>query len=115
MGMDRMYQCSELTTYHARLSDLQNPDATNIPAEVTFTRISQWEPFMKMGNRPGHMVFHAAGKKLMRGAGELASLNPHLHRYLTDDHPEHLHAPADWQPGTISQWDAFKLHIESEK
>ncbi len=103
-----MYQGSELTMYHARLSDLQNPDTANIPAGVTFARISQWEPFMEMGNRPGHMVFHAAGKKLMSGAVELAEVSPRLHRYLADDHPDYLHAPAEWRPGTVSQWDAFK-------
>jgi hypothetical protein len=94
--------------YHARLSDLQNPKLANIPADVTFTRISQWEPFMEMGNRPGRMVFHAAGKKLAGGSEELAEVGPELYRFITERHPEHLRAPERWQPGTVSQWDAFK-------
>lgn len=108
-----MYQGSELTMYHARVSDIQNPAVSNIQAEVTFARVSQWEPFMEMGNRPGHMVFHAAGKKLMGGSQELAELNPQFYKYISEDHAEYLHAPSKWQPGTVSQWDAFKQLKES--
>jgi hypothetical protein len=103
-----MYQGSELTMYHASDRDLQNPDLTSAPAQVTFARIGQWEPFMEMGNRPGHMVFHAAGKKLAGGATELARLDPRFHAYIVDGHPEYLRSPEQWQPGTVSQWDAFK-------
>jgi hypothetical protein len=109
-----MYQGSELTMYHARRGDLENGALTSIPAEVTFSRISQWEPFMEMGNRPGQMVFHAAGKKLMRGSDELERLDPRLYRHISDTHPEYLHAPDHWQPGTVSQWDAFKALKEAE-
>ncbi len=110
-----MYQGSELTMYHARMSHIQNPELSSIPAEVTFTRISQWEPFMEMGNRPGQMVFHAAGKKLERGTEELAEISPQLHRYIVEDHPKFLHAPSEWQPGTISQWEAFRQLKEPER
>ena len=103
-----MYQGSELTMYHVRGSDLHDRSLTSAPAEVTFTRVSQWEPFMEMGNRPGQMVFHAAGKKLMGGAAELETLDPRLHHFISSGHSEYLHAPEEWQPGTISQWDAFK-------
>jgi hypothetical protein len=107
-----MYQGSELTMYHARRDDLHNADLTSAPAEVTFSRISQWEPFMEMGNRPGQMVFHAAGKKLMDGSDELENLNPRLHSHITTNHTEYLRAPEEWQAGTVSQWDAFKAMKE---
>jgi len=103
-----MYQGSELTMYHASDRDIQNPGLTSAPAEVTFARIGQWEPFMEMGNRPGCMVFHAAGKKLAGGATELARLDPRFHAFIVDGHPEYLRSPEQWQPGTVSQWDAFK-------
>lgn len=103
-----MYQGAELTLYHARAGDIGDPGRTGAPARVTFSRISQWEPFMEMGNRPGQLVFHAAGRKLDGGAAGLEALDPRMHRLLAGDHPEYLHAPKTWQPGTVSQWDAFK-------
>jgi hypothetical protein len=102
-----MYQGSELTMYHARLADIQNPQLTSTPAEVTFTRISQWEPFMEMGNRPGQMVFHAAGRKLV-DESELERVDPRLYQHISTNHPAYLHAPEEWQPGTVSQWEAFR-------
>ena len=103
-----MYQGAELTMYHARLSDIQDTKRTSVPADVSFSRISQWEPFMEMGNRPGHLVFHTAGKKLMAGPEELASVNPSFFRHIADHHPAYLRAPEKWQPGTVSQWEAFR-------
>lgn len=106
-----MYQGAELTMYHAKLSDIQDRRLTHAPADVTFSRISQWEPFMEMGNRPGNMVFHAAGRKLEKGGADLADLNPVFYEHISGGHSEYLHAPDQWQPGTVSQWEAFRqLH-----
>jgi len=103
-----IYQGAELTLYHARNQDIQDPSLTSASARVTFSRISQWEPFMEMGNRPGQLVFHAAGKKLPGGAADLKTVDPAMHAYIQDGYGEYLRAPEQWQPGTVSQWDAFK-------
>jgi hypothetical protein len=103
-----LYQGAELTMYHASLADIQNPTLTGTPATVTFTRISQWEPFMEMGNRPGQMVFHAAGRKLDGAAEVLEEVDPRMFGYIKDHQPEFLRAPEEWQHGTVSQWDAFR-------
>lgn len=108
-----MYQGAELTMYHARRADIQNAALTSAPAEVSFSRVAQWEPFMEMGNRPGQMVFHAAGKKLLGGKDELTSLNRSFHHHLSTNHPAYLRSPEVWQPGTVSQWDAFKMLKET--
>lgn len=104
-----MYQGAEMTLYHARNADLQNPALKSAPARVTFTRISQWEPFMEMGNRPGQLVFHAAGKKLEAGAADLDRIDSEMRSFIVGVDPKYLRSPEVWQPGTISQWDAFKM------
>jgi hypothetical protein len=109
-----MYQGAELTLYHARRQDIENPESTNAPGRVTFSRISQWEPFMEMGNRPGQLIFHAAGKKLPGGSADLEEIDPGMYAWIVDGHQEYLKAPAVWQHGTMSQWDAFKALRESE-
>ena len=57
---------------------------------------------------PGSANCSPAGKKLSGGPEALAEVGPEIFRFIMEFHPDHLHAPDRWQPGTISQWDAFK-------
>ncbi len=52
------------TTVHGRLSDALNPDLASAPCEFNFQNVLKWEPFMRMGDHPGHMMSRAAGRKL---------------------------------------------------
>jgi hypothetical protein len=52
------------TTVHGQLSAALNPDLVSAPATLAFQNILKWEPFMRMGDRPGHMMSRAAGRKL---------------------------------------------------
>jgi hypothetical protein len=52
------------TTVHGRLSDALNPELASAPATLAFQNILKWEPFMRMGDHPGHLMSRAAGRKL---------------------------------------------------
>jgi len=52
------------TTAHGRLSDALNPQLASAPCELNFQNVLKWEPFMRMGDRSGHMMSRAAGRKL---------------------------------------------------
>lgn len=52
------------TTVQGKLSDAVNPDLLSAPATLAFQNVLKWEPFMGMGERPGHMMSRAAGAKL---------------------------------------------------
>ncbi len=52
------------TTVQGRLSDAVNPDLLSAPATLAFQNVLKWEPFMRMSDRPGHMMSRAAGRKL---------------------------------------------------
>lgn len=52
------------TTVHGQLSDALNPDLRSAPATLAFQNVLKWEPFMRMGDRPGHMMSRASGRKL---------------------------------------------------
>jgi hypothetical protein len=58
---DKPYHYNELTTLHARLSDLDSPHAKRVPCETHFNATVSWRPWMKMGDRPGHMLGNGAG------------------------------------------------------
>jgi hypothetical protein len=52
------------TTVHGRLSDALNPELVSAPATLAFQNVLKWEPFMRMGDHPGHLMSRAAGRKL---------------------------------------------------
>lgn len=52
------------TTVHGRLSDALNPALDSAACELNFQNVLKWEPFMRMGDHPGHMMSRAAGRKL---------------------------------------------------
>ena len=52
------------TTVQGRLSDALNPDLLSAPATLAFQNVLRWEPFMHMGDHPGHMMSRASGAKL---------------------------------------------------
>jgi hypothetical protein len=52
------------TTVHGKLSEATDPDKVSVPANLTFQNILKWEPWMRMGDHPGHMMSRAAGLKL---------------------------------------------------
>lgn len=52
------------TTVHGRMSDALNPTLNSAPCELNFQNVLKWEPFLRMGDHPGHMMSRAAGRKL---------------------------------------------------
>lgn len=52
------------TTVHGRLGDALDPAIISASCELNFQNILKWEPFMRMGDHPGHMMSRAAGRKL---------------------------------------------------
>jgi hypothetical protein len=55
---------NEVTTLQASLKDLNNPDLKQTPTHVHFNGIVSWRPWLKMGDRPGHLLGNAAGRRL---------------------------------------------------
>ena len=51
-----VYQTGELWAIHGSLAALNNPENTRVPCHTAWGRISMWEPFFEMGNRPGVVI-----------------------------------------------------------
>ena len=52
------------TTVHGQLSDALDPSLASASCKLNFQNVLRWEPFMRMGDHPGHMMSRAAGRKL---------------------------------------------------
>ena len=51
-------------TMFARLEDFLDSDVDSIPATFSATVFMPWLKWMDMGDRPGHVIWHASGAKL---------------------------------------------------
>lgn len=99
------YQSTELFDFFAALGDLAEPGRTSVPATFVWTRVGQWLPWMRMGQRPGWLVFHARGQRV---AGGFEGLPERLRRAVLDRDARFAHAPTgDGSPNATS-WTRFR-------
>lgn len=83
------YEGSELFKFFVPLDELENSTATYTPSmHFSWSRISQWLPFMKMDGREGSMLFTATGSRV-----EFEDLPSWLQKDITNRLPLYRHAP----------------------
>ncbi len=107
-----VYQSAELWSICGRFSEVNDPEATTASCHTSWARISMWLPFMEMGNRPGHMVYHSH-TFTMQSPSEIPK--PIL-EYTEKNHPQYLEAPTEWQGGLQeNSWTISKKIIDQRR
>lgn len=108
------YQTTELWGMIGSVSEVLDPDVTSAHCVTSWSRISGWQPFMEMGNRPGQTVYHSHAYKLMRGAEDLPV---QVRGWLERNAPEYLEAPREWTPPaeSIGVWNYSKKLIDERR
>lgn len=106
-------QHAELWGLMGRKSEILDPDTTSAPCTMSWSRVSNWLPFMEMGNSPGKMVFHSHALKLMGGPEDLP--RPQLD-YIEKHHSEYLTAPSEWNGFELtSAQETYRQVLEARK
>jgi hypothetical protein len=76
------------TTVQGSLDDAFNKELLSAPCTFDFHNVLKWEPWMNMGNHPGHMMSMAAGRKMDSldelPLGYLAMANEVHGKYIAD-------------------------------
>ena len=106
------YHAMEIFDFAMRadeLLDTRNP--TSYPS-VSWVRISDWMPWMKMRGRQGQLVFNAMGAKLKR----YEDLPPMLKTEIAARYPSYTAAPPvdDARPNATT-WTVFKDLVDAER
>ncbi len=99
-----MYLASEHFLYFAKMSDFDNPKLTSIPSAYAWTRTGPWLPWMKMGTRPGYILYTGQGKKL-KSAAELDAV---VREYTEKNHPAFMAAPKALVTPNETSWTYYK-------
>lgn len=107
------YHAMEIFDFAALKSELYNAKTPTAYPMVSWVRVSQWAPWMEMGDRPGQMVFNAMGRKLPGGFEELPEV---LKREIRANYPIYEDAPPkdDARPNETT-WSKFKTLMEAKK
>ncbi|MDD4309084.1 MAG: DUF1838 family protein [Candidatus Cloacimonetes bacterium] len=103
------YQAAEFFQFFTNKSDLLNPALKTVPVSITWNRISPWMPFMRMGDRPGNLVFVCRGQKLK---GSFEALPKKIKDYVMANKPEFSSPPSEWSEPNETSWTYFRKLIE---
>ncbi len=104
---------AELWGIIGKKSEVLDPNRTSASCVMSWSRVSQWLPWMEMGNSPGHMVFHSHTVKLMNGAAELPR---HILDYTQRHYAKFLEAPKEWLgPVMVSSDERFKERVDARR
>ncbi|MBL0356376.1 MAG: DUF1838 family protein [Chitinophagaceae bacterium] len=107
-----MYQAAELFQFFVAEKDIQNKKLKSIPFDLSWSRFSDFLPWMKMGDQPGYLLYSSRGSKLSNGWGGLPQ---NIKDFVLATAPEYRHAPAIYSAPNMTSWKYFKKLMEERK
>jgi Protein of unknown function (DUF1838) len=84
---------SSIAVMESRLSQVLDPHLSSVPTSYSYQATSDWLPWMKLGQRPGYLVWHENGKKLF----SLNELPADSLAALQRLHPVWFKRPVPWE------------------
>jgi len=103
------YQSAEFFQFFVNRTALDDSLRASVPAAISWTRISPWMPFMRMGNKPGNLVFQCRGRKL---EGGFAAMPARIRDYVLATAPQFAAAPDTFTEPNETSWTYFKKLIQ---
>ncbi|MFN6486398.1 MULTISPECIES: DUF1838 domain-containing protein [unclassified Nostoc] len=106
-----IYQAAELFKLTVPTADLFNPALKSVSElKLSWDRIGQWLPWMKMGDRPGQLIYSAVGSKV----NGLTELPPVLQDEINNRIPLYKQAPKALIDGEdMTSWLYFQKHFQA--
>lgn len=105
---DDTYRALELFQFFTSERALADESLTSVPCELSWSRLSPWLPWMRMGGRPGGLVFHTRGVKLASYADVPETTRAHIDAH----YPEYATAPEAWTEPNETSWTWFRRHLQ---
>jgi Protein of unknown function (DUF1838) len=108
---DETYQAAELFKLTVPTADLFNLELTSVSQlRLSWDRIGQWLPWMKMSDRSGNLIYSASGSKVA-GLTQLPQL---LQDEINHRVPLYKQAPKEFIDGEdMTSWLYFQKHFDA--
>ncbi len=98
------YLASEHFTFFSKTRDLSDAKATTVPLTYAWARTGPWLPWMKMGQRPGYLLYSGHGKKFAK----FDDLPADLRDYTRANHPLYMKSPETFVAPNETSWSYYK-------
>ena len=99
-----MYLASEHFTFFSKVADLENKTTTSVPSTWAWARTGPWLPWMKMGTRPGYLMYSGHGKKFNKFEDLPADVRDHTKA----NYPLYLSSPTSYVTPNETSWSYYK-------
>lgn len=99
------YQAAELFQFFLDEKQLLNPKTKNIYSEVGWTRVSDFLPWMRMGSKPGNLVYQCRGYKTNGG---FETIPEEFRNFILKHKPEYAAPPSTFTSPNMTSWKYFK-------
>jgi Protein of unknown function (DUF1838) len=107
-----MYQAAELFKFYFSEKDINNKKLNTVPSEISWTRFSDFLPWMNMGDAPGYLMYSSQGSKLKGGWNALPQ---NIKDFVMKTAPQYQHAPEKFTSPNMTSWKYFKKVMEEKK
>lgn len=107
------YHAMEIFDFSMQEADLIDASRPRADPAIAWVRLSPWLPWMRMGGRPGGLVFNAVGQTMSNGIDGLPQV---LRDEIAANYPDYATPPPvdDARPNETS-WTYFRKHIDAER
>jgi hypothetical protein len=106
------YQGGEFFNFFCAEGDLNNAAFNSVNADISWTRFSDFLPWMRMAAKPGNLFYQSRGWKVKNG---FAGLPKHIQEFVLKNKPEYATAPASYVSPNMTSWKYFKKVMDEKK
>lgn len=107
-----LYQAAELFQFFFNEAEAAGPQKKNVNSDISWTRFCDFLPWMKMGDKPGYLMYQGRGYKV---AGGWNNLPKNIRDYVLANNPIYQHAPETYSAPNMTSWKYFKKIMEERK
>jgi len=103
------YRSMEIFNFLVKQEDLQDEKVQSAPTQMTWSRVGQFLPWMKMGSQSGELVYSTSGYKVRDG---FAGLPQNLRDLVLSRAPKYASAPREFNKPNMTSWRFFKQQYD---
>ena len=106
-----MYLASEHFTFFSKGADLENKGSASVPSAWAWSRTGPWLPWMKMGTRPGYLMYSGHGKKFAK----FEDLPADVRDFTKANYPLYMTSPTTYATPNETSWTYYKKRGAAKK
>jgi hypothetical protein len=107
-----VYQGAELFNFFCNEKDIYNKKINNVNADISWSRFSDFLPWMNMAQLPGNLLYQSRGWKVKGGYNALPQK---IKDYVEKRNPQYKTAPTTYEKPNMTSWKYYKKVMEDRK